>query len=257
MKWWGWGDPDRRLDLPRAAVDALREELGVQADDAVQHVPLDQVSLPEPRAIPESVRSAAGEVLDAPRGSPAPGGRPELSGPGQAADGAPRACARRGSPSAGRLRRRGGACRVRGRRCGGRPLRRRDERGGRPRRRRRWPCGRRLPRFGASALVELDPRSLTATLGPGSRGPTPSACWSSGEPRSATSRSRSSRRPSAASQRRARRARPRADMAASTTWSPGSSSPLPRAASAPAGFRTPPPGRRCASSSSARRERSG
>jgi len=66
MKWWGWGDPDRHLDLPRAAVDALREELGVQVDDAVQHVPLDQVPLPEPRPIPESVRSAAGEVLDAP-----------------------------------------------------------------------------------------------------------------------------------------------------------------------------------------------
>ena len=64
MKWWGWGDPDRRLDLPRAAVDALREELGVQAGDAVEHVPLDQVPLPEPRAIPESVRAAAGEVLD-------------------------------------------------------------------------------------------------------------------------------------------------------------------------------------------------
>jgi alkyldihydroxyacetonephosphate synthase len=64
MKWWGWGDPERRLDLPPAAVAALREELGVQADDAGEHVPLDRVSLPEPRKVPESVRSAAGEVLD-------------------------------------------------------------------------------------------------------------------------------------------------------------------------------------------------
>src|SRR5882757_4531585 len=64
MKWWGWGDPERRLDLPPAAVDALREELGVAAEDAVEPVSLDQVSLPEPRPIAEAVRSAAGEVLD-------------------------------------------------------------------------------------------------------------------------------------------------------------------------------------------------
>jgi alkyldihydroxyacetonephosphate synthase len=66
MKWWGWGDPDRRLDLPPAAVAALREELGVHADDAVEHVPLEQVSLPEARPVPDAVRSAAGEVLDGP-----------------------------------------------------------------------------------------------------------------------------------------------------------------------------------------------
>ena len=64
MKWWGWGDPERRLDLPPAAADALREELGVNAGDAVERVSLDQVSLPEPRPIPDAVRSAAGEVLD-------------------------------------------------------------------------------------------------------------------------------------------------------------------------------------------------
>jgi alkyldihydroxyacetonephosphate synthase len=64
MKWWGWGDPNRRLDLPPGAVGALREELGVKADDAVEPVALDQVALPEPRPIPEAVRHAAGEVLD-------------------------------------------------------------------------------------------------------------------------------------------------------------------------------------------------
>ena len=63
MKWWGWGDPDRRLDLPAAAVEALREELGVSVDDATEHVTLEQVALPEPRPIPETVRSA-GEVLE-------------------------------------------------------------------------------------------------------------------------------------------------------------------------------------------------
>ncbi|HET8592757.1 MAG TPA: FAD-binding oxidoreductase [Solirubrobacterales bacterium] len=64
MKWWGWGDPERRLELPRAAVAALRGELGVAADDATVPVELEQVSLPEPRPVPDRVRSAAGEVLD-------------------------------------------------------------------------------------------------------------------------------------------------------------------------------------------------
>ena len=66
MKWWGWGDPDRRLDLPSGAVDALREELGVKPEDTVEPVSLEQVSLPEPRSLPEAVRAAAGEVLDGP-----------------------------------------------------------------------------------------------------------------------------------------------------------------------------------------------
>jgi alkyldihydroxyacetonephosphate synthase len=64
MKWWGWGDPDRRLDLPPNAADALREELGVEPGDAAEPVSLEQVSLPEARPIPEAVRSAADEVLD-------------------------------------------------------------------------------------------------------------------------------------------------------------------------------------------------
>ncbi len=64
MKWWGWGDAGRRLDLPPRAVDALREELGVKPEDAVEPVSLEQVSLPDARPIPDAVRSAAGEVLD-------------------------------------------------------------------------------------------------------------------------------------------------------------------------------------------------
>jgi alkyldihydroxyacetonephosphate synthase len=64
MKWWGWGDADRRLDLPSGAVDALREELGVQAEDATEPISLEEVSLPEARPVPEAVRSAAGDVLD-------------------------------------------------------------------------------------------------------------------------------------------------------------------------------------------------
>jgi alkyldihydroxyacetonephosphate synthase len=64
MKWWGWGDPERRLDLPATAVAALRDQLGVEPGDAVEPVPLAEVSLPEPHPLPESVRAAAGDVLD-------------------------------------------------------------------------------------------------------------------------------------------------------------------------------------------------
>jgi alkyldihydroxyacetonephosphate synthase len=62
MKWWGWGDPERRMELPETAVGAIREELGVEPGDASQRAELDQVSLPDPRPIPEAVRSAAAEV---------------------------------------------------------------------------------------------------------------------------------------------------------------------------------------------------
>ena len=60
MKWWGWGDPERRLELPEAAVAALREELGVGPGDAADHVELDRVDLPEPSPLPEGVRAAVG-----------------------------------------------------------------------------------------------------------------------------------------------------------------------------------------------------
>ena len=64
MKWWGWGDPAKRLDLPETGVAALREELGTEPGDATAPVPLEQVALPEPRPVPDRVRAAAGEVLD-------------------------------------------------------------------------------------------------------------------------------------------------------------------------------------------------
>jgi alkyldihydroxyacetonephosphate synthase len=66
MKWWGWGDPERRLELPSNAVAALRDELGVGPDDQLEPVSLDQVSLPEQRPLPEAVRTAAGEVMEGP-----------------------------------------------------------------------------------------------------------------------------------------------------------------------------------------------
>jgi alkyldihydroxyacetonephosphate synthase len=64
MKWWGWGDPQRRLELPPAAVAGLREELEVLPEDAGEPVPLEQVALPDQRPVAEVVRAAAGEVLD-------------------------------------------------------------------------------------------------------------------------------------------------------------------------------------------------
>ena len=64
MKWWGWGDPERRVELPATAVAAVREELGIDAADGSEPVSIDQVTLPEPRPIPDPVREAAGEVLD-------------------------------------------------------------------------------------------------------------------------------------------------------------------------------------------------
>src|SRR4051794_7692744 len=66
MKWWGWGDPEHRVELPEAAVAAVSEELGVGPDDGGEPVSIDQVSLPEARPIPEAVRAAAGEVTDRP-----------------------------------------------------------------------------------------------------------------------------------------------------------------------------------------------
>ena len=66
MKWWGWGDPERRVELPVTAVAAVREELGIEPGAGSEPVSIDQVSLPEPRPIPDVVRAAAGEVLDGP-----------------------------------------------------------------------------------------------------------------------------------------------------------------------------------------------
>jgi len=63
MKWWGWGDPHHRAELPSAAVDALRDELGVRPEDASEPVELAQVSMPDARPVPAAVEEAAGEVL--------------------------------------------------------------------------------------------------------------------------------------------------------------------------------------------------
>jgi alkyldihydroxyacetonephosphate synthase len=51
MRWWGWGDPSRRPELPEDALAALRAELGAP-ERSVQPVALEDVRLPDP-ALPE------------------------------------------------------------------------------------------------------------------------------------------------------------------------------------------------------------
>src|SRR5436190_34235 len=48
MKWWGWGDPNRKIELPEAALDRLRSALGAERRRA-EPVPLDSIALEEPR----------------------------------------------------------------------------------------------------------------------------------------------------------------------------------------------------------------
>jgi alkyldihydroxyacetonephosphate synthase len=63
-KWWGWGDPAKRLDLSPGALAMLRAELG--AAEPAERVSVDEVGLPEPRPLPDSVIGTVGRdaVLD-------------------------------------------------------------------------------------------------------------------------------------------------------------------------------------------------
>jgi alkyldihydroxyacetonephosphate synthase len=55
-KWWGWGDPERRIELPPHAVAALRDELGAGVPSG--HVELDHVVMPDPRPLPGALTDA-------------------------------------------------------------------------------------------------------------------------------------------------------------------------------------------------------
>jgi alkyldihydroxyacetonephosphate synthase len=57
--WWGWGDPAQRRPLPDSALAMLRDELG--PGEPTPAVELDQVGLPEPRPLPDAI---AGVVDD-------------------------------------------------------------------------------------------------------------------------------------------------------------------------------------------------
>jgi alkyldihydroxyacetonephosphate synthase len=62
MKWWGWGDPEKRLELGAGALAMLREEL--EPAEPAPRVELDAVQMPAPRPLPDAVRRAAGEDLE-------------------------------------------------------------------------------------------------------------------------------------------------------------------------------------------------
>jgi alkyldihydroxyacetonephosphate synthase len=55
-KWWGWGDPDKRLALSDSALAMLRDELGEAEPSA--RVELAEVALPESRPLPEALTDA-------------------------------------------------------------------------------------------------------------------------------------------------------------------------------------------------------
>jgi alkyldihydroxyacetonephosphate synthase len=58
-KWWGWGDPAKRTPLGEGALTMLREELGeAQPADRAE---LEDVSLPEVRPLPAALAAAVGE----------------------------------------------------------------------------------------------------------------------------------------------------------------------------------------------------
>ncbi len=63
-KWWGWGDPSKRLALSDAALAMLRAELG--AAEPAERVSVEEVGLPEPRPIPDRVVATVGadSILD-------------------------------------------------------------------------------------------------------------------------------------------------------------------------------------------------
>jgi alkyldihydroxyacetonephosphate synthase len=63
-KWWGWGDPAKRFDIPADAAAMLRGELGPV--EPGERVSVDEVGLPEPRPLPKSVIETVGRdaVLD-------------------------------------------------------------------------------------------------------------------------------------------------------------------------------------------------
>jgi alkyldihydroxyacetonephosphate synthase len=57
-KWWGWGAPDRRVELGPDALAALRSELGEAEPE--ERVPLEEVVLPEPRPLPAAIAEIVG-----------------------------------------------------------------------------------------------------------------------------------------------------------------------------------------------------
>ena len=56
MKWWGWGAPDKRLEIGAEAQAMLREELG--DGQPAERAELDQVTMPAARPLPDALARA-------------------------------------------------------------------------------------------------------------------------------------------------------------------------------------------------------
>src|SRR3954453_20916684 len=63
MIWHGWGDPNRRTELPPAAFALLQEQLGLE-ERATPPVPIDQVRM-RPSSLPQPVLAALGKIVGA------------------------------------------------------------------------------------------------------------------------------------------------------------------------------------------------
>ena len=57
--WWGWGDPANRTPLSKAGLAMLRAELGDA--EATPEIPLGAVAMPEARKLPAAIADAVGE----------------------------------------------------------------------------------------------------------------------------------------------------------------------------------------------------
>jgi len=64
MRWWGWGEDERAAALPPGAEDLLASELGVQGSPTAAPVALEQVTLPD-RALPDAVLGRLRAVVGA------------------------------------------------------------------------------------------------------------------------------------------------------------------------------------------------
>jgi alkyldihydroxyacetonephosphate synthase len=56
MRWWGWGQDGHPVSLPERATVLLRDELGADLSVRHEHVPLEEVRLPDPR-LPAAARA--------------------------------------------------------------------------------------------------------------------------------------------------------------------------------------------------------
>jgi alkyldihydroxyacetonephosphate synthase len=62
MRWWGWGRDEDAIELPPAAAELLRGELGLTGDERGERVALEQVSVPEPR-LDDGARRALAAIV--------------------------------------------------------------------------------------------------------------------------------------------------------------------------------------------------